>query len=209
MSPVSAFHLENLLGASLTPLFHKEHAQSLEFEPFALPSASAAVHNGFQGSTGGLPVHISDSSGSYSGSKGPELQPQRMVQHQPSHSLSSGVLSSISPSMSASAVGPRSDLTSTQGQDGHSTAESRLRAQRLDELSWALNEEIASAGVNSARAMELQGRIAELTRQDEMTRGYEPMRRDVLMTTARRQDEKVGGGEVRSHVLAPPAYERI
>jgi hypothetical protein len=154
-------------------------------------------------------VHISNSSRQYSGSEGPALQPHRAAQHKPSHSLSSGVISSISPSMSASAVGPRRDLTSTQGQSGHSTAGTRHRTLRLDELGWALNQEIASAGVNSAQAMELQERIAELTGQHEMTRGYEPIRQDEPITTTRRPGEKVGAGEVRPYVLAPPAYEPL
>jgi hypothetical protein len=162
--------------------------QSLAFDPFILPSSTNGVNGSFHESKGSWNRFRADS-----GSDGLVLQPQRrppsMSLHKSSPSSTSAFFSSISPSMSASAVAPRSDLSSTQNQEGDNT-EFRNRMQRLEELVLELNREIASGGDNTSRVAELRGRIAELTRQDAEITG--------------------GGGRVRASVIgsvAPPAYE--
>lgn len=91
--------------------------------------------------------------------------------------------------MSVSAVASRSELSSTQNQEGD-TVEFRNRMQRLEELVLELNREIASGGDNTSRVAELRGRIAELTRQDaEITRGAGIARESTIGS------------------VAPPAYE--
>jgi hypothetical protein len=107
--------------------------------------------------------------------------------------------------MPASAVAARNRLTPAQSPDGPHVAVDR--SQRLEQLRWTLNQEIASRGY-SVRAAVLQGRISELTGQDDVAIDYEPMRQDETMTTTWRQDEKVEG-EVRPNDIAPPAYEQL